>query len=317
MKHLASKRKLWFLISIIVLTPGVISLLFNGLKLGIDFTGGSAWEVQYEQPVDVAAIRDVLARHGRTEAQAQQVGQGSEHRYLIRLHELRQSSPEKDELTRALETLGPMNHKGESLETVGASVGNAIRNRSVFAVIAASVGILLYIAYAFRNTGNAMLYATCAIVALLHDAFFVLGAFSILGAVAGTEIDALFVTAVLTVIGFSVHDTIVVFDRIRENQLAAPGTPLEEIVNHSIVQTLVRSLNTSLTVVFTLSALLLFGGESTHNFVLALLLGVVAGTYSSIFNASQLLVAWSEGEIQRLFRRITRRPEPRMSGSEA
>lgn len=317
MKHLASKRKLWFLISLIILAPGVISLLVNGLKLGIDFTGGSAWEVQYEQPVDVADIRRVLAEHGRPEAQAQQVGDSDEHRYLIRLHELKQSSPEKDELTKALETLGPMNHKGESLETVGASVGAAIRNRSILAVVGASIGILLYIAYAFRNTGNALLYGTCAIVAMLHDAFFVLGVFSILGAVADVEIDALFVTAVLTVIGFSVHDTIVVFDRIRENQLAAPSSSLEEVVDRSIVQTLVRSLNTSLTVVFTLTALLLFGGESTHNFVLALLLGVIAGTYSSIFNASQLLVAWSEGEIQRLFRRITRRPQPRMRGSEA
>lgn len=317
MKHLASKRKLWFLISIVLLTPGVISLLFNGLRLGIDFTGGSAWEVQYEQPVDVADIRRVLTEHGRPEAQAQQVGDGDAHRYLIRLHALRQSSPEKEELTQALETLGPMNHDGESLETVGASVGESIRNRSVFAVIAAAIGILLYIAYAFRNTGNAMLYATCAIVALIHDALFVLGVFSILGVVAGVEIDALFVTAVLTVIGFSVHDTIVVFDRIRENQIADPSSTLEETVDRSIVQTLVRSLNTSLTVVFTLSALLLFGGESTRNFVLALLIGVVAGTYSSIFNASQLLVAWNEGEIQRLFRRITRRPEPSMSGSEA
>ncbi len=317
MKHLASKRNLWFLISIILLTPGIISLIVNGLEFGIDFTGGSAWEVQYEEPVDVAAIRDVLAEHGRTEAQAQQVGDNDEHRYLIRLHELQQSSPEKAELTQALETLGPMNHDGESLETVGASVGESIRNRSVFAVIAASLGVLLYIAFAFRNTGSAMLYATCAIVALIHDALFVLGVFSILGAVAGVEIDALFVTAVLTVIGFSVHDTIVVFDRIRENQLAEPSEDFEEIVNHSIVQTLVRSLNTSITVVFTLAALLLFGGESTRTFVLALLIGMVAGTYSSIFNASQLLVAWHNGEIQRLYRRIFRRPEPSMSSSEA
>ncbi len=317
MKHLASKRKLWYLISILLLAPGIVSLIFNGLEFGIDFTGGSAWEVQYDEPVDVADIRGVLAQHGRTEAQAQQVGDGDENRYQIRLHELQQSSPEKAELTEALESLGPMNHDAESLETVGASVGESIRNRSVFAVIAASVGILLYIAYAFRNTGNALLYATCAIVAMLHDALFVLGVFSILGAVANVEVDALFVTAVLTVIGFSVHDTIVVFDRIRENQLADPSEDLEQIVNHSIVQTLVRSLNTSLTVVFTLSALLLFGGESTRNFVLALLVGIVAGTYSSIFNASQLLVSWNEGEIQRMYRRITRRPEPTMSGSEA
>ena len=317
MNHLASKRNLWYLLSIILLAPGIISLLFNGLKFGIDFTGGSAWEVQYEEAVDVADIREVLAEYGRTEAQAQQVGDSDDYRYLIRMHELQQSSPEKEELTEALETLGTMNHEGESLETVGASVGESIRNRSILAVIAASIGILLYIAFAFRNTGNAMLYGTCAIVGMVHDALFVLGVFSILGAVADVEIDALFVTAVLTVIGFSVHDTIVVFDRIRENQMADPSANLEDVVNHSIVQTLVRSLNTSVTVVFTLAALLLFGGESTRYFVLALLIGVIAGTYSSIFNASQLLVSWHEGEIQRLWRRITRRPEPSISGSEA
>ncbi len=314
MSHLAGKRNLWYLISAILLLPGIVSLLFNGLEFDIDFTGGSAWEVQFTEEVDIAEIRDVLAEHGRTEAQVQQVGDAEDHRYLIRMHELSQSSPEKDELTEALGNLAPLNPDGESLETVGASVGESIRNRSVLAVVAAAVGILLYIAWAFRNTGNPMVYATCAIVAMVHDALFVLGVFSILGAVSGVEVDALFVTALLTVIGFSVHDTIVVFDRMRENRAIDPDSPLEQIVNRSIVQTLVRSLNTSVTVVVTLSALLIFGGESTRYFVLALLLGVIAGTYSSIFNASQLLVSWTNGEIQRFFRRITFRresaPEP-------
>jgi preprotein translocase subunit SecF len=317
MNHLASKRRLWFLISAILLLPGIVSLVANGLQFGIDFTGGSAWEIQFTEDVDVADIRAVLADNGRSEANVQQVGDAEDHRYLIRLHELEQSSQEKDDLTTALESLAPINPEGESLETVGASVGASIRNRSIFAVLAASVGILLYIAWAFRNTGDPLLYATCAIVAMLHDALFVIGVFSILGVVAGVEIDALFVTALLTVIGFSVHDTIVVFDRMRENRQIDQEASLESIVNRSLVQTVVRSLNTSITVVFTLSALLLFGGESTRNFVLALLLGVVAGTYSSIFNASQLLVAWNNGEIQRFFRRVFRRPEPETQVSEA
>lgn len=315
MNHLASRRYIWFLISAVLLLPGIISLIFNGLQFGIDFTGGSAWEVQFEQEVDVSDIRSVLAANGRTEAQVQQVGSEDEHRYLIRIQELQQSSPEKETLTNALETLAPMNPKGESLVTVGASVGASIRNRSILAVFAAAIGVLLYIAWAFRNTGNPLLYGTCAIVAMLHDALFVLGVFSILGVVADVEIDALFITALLTVIGFSVHDTIVVFDRMRENQAIDPGASVAEIVNRSLVQTLVRSLNTSVTVVFTLAALLLFGGESTRNFVLALLIGVIAGTYSSIFNASQLLVAWSEGEIQRAWRRITRRAQPGIEGA--
>jgi preprotein translocase subunit SecF len=142
---------------------------------------------------------------------------------------------------------------------------------------------------------------------MLHDVFVVLGIFSILGEVAGIEIDALFVTALLTVIGFSVHDTIVVFDRIRENLARRAAPTFEAVVDYSLAQTLVRSLNTSMTVVFTLLALYLFGGESTKTFVLALLIGVISGTYSSIFNASQLLVSWENGEIQRLFRRLTGR----------
>lgn len=315
MNRLAQRRNLWFLISGVLLLPGIVSLVVFGLNFGIDFTGGSAWEIQFTESVDVSDIRATLAEAGRPEAQVQQVGDEEDHRYLIRMHELAESSPEKSRLTEALETLAPMQPDGESLETVGASVGTSIRNRSVIAVAAASTGVLLYIAWAFRNTGNPLLYGTCAIVAMLHDALFVLGVFSILGVVADVEIDALFVTAMLTVIGFSVHDTIVVFDRMRENRQFDPETSLETIVNRSLVQTLVRSINTSVTVVFTLTALLLFGGDSTRYFVLALLLGVIAGTYSSIFNASQLLVAWNEGEIQRAFRRLTRRPEPEARAS--
>jgi preprotein translocase subunit SecF len=209
-------------------------------------------------------------------------------------------------LTADLATLGTLVPEGEALDTVGASVGESIRNRSVLAVGAAAVGILLYIAYAFRNTQNPMLYGICAIAAMLHDALIVIGLFSILGRFAGVEVDTLFITALLTVIGFSVHDTIVVFDRIRENLQAQDAGTFEDVVNYSIAQTIVRSLNTSITVVITLLALLLFGGSTTREFVLALLVGIVAGTYSSIFNASQLLVSWEYGEIQGAFRRLTR-----------
>ena len=305
MEQLAGKRHLWFTISALLLVPCVIALALWGLRFGIDFTGGSAWEVQYTQDVSTETIGQVLENNGRADATVQQVGEGSEHRYLIRLKELPEGSPEKAELTQALSTIAPLNPEGESLETVGASVGNSIRNRSVLAVAAASIGILLYIAYAFRNTQNPILYGICAIVAMLHDAIFVVGVFSILGHFAGVEVDALFITALLTVIGFSVHDTIVVFDRIRENLKNRVETDFTELVNYSIAQTIVRSLNTSMTVVLTLLALFLFGGSTTREFVLALLIGVVIGTYSSIFNASQLLVAWENGEIGRAWQRLT------------
>jgi preprotein translocase subunit SecF len=317
MNHIAARRNLWFMVSGLLLLPGLISLFVNGLNLGIDFTGGSAWEVQFSESVAVSNVRSVLADEGRDEALVQQIGDADEHRYLIRLQELEQSSPEKARLTEALDSLAPLIPGSEQLETVGASVGTSIRNRSILAIVAAAVGVLLYIAWAFRNTGNPLLYGTCAIVAMAHDALFVIGVFSILGAVANVEIDALFVTAILTVIGFSVHDTIVVFDRMRENMAISEKEPFIDIVNHSIAQTLVRSLNTSVTVVFTLFALLAFGGESTRNFVLALLLGVLVGTYSSIFNAAQLLVAWERGEVQHAFRRLTRQRDSSASATQA
>ncbi|HYI25986.1 MAG TPA: protein translocase subunit SecF [Thermomicrobiales bacterium] len=306
MEHLAGKRNVWYAVSAAMLVPSVFALVFWGLQFGIDFTGGSAWEIQYTSDVNTEEITRVLAENGRPEATVQQVGDSDERRYLIRLKELPEGSEEKSSLTAALGSLGVLVPEGESLETVGASVGTSIRNRSVLAVAAAAVGILIYIAWAFRNTQNPILYGICAIVAMLHDALIVLGLFAVLGHFADVEVDALFITALLTVIGFSVHDTIVVFDRIRENLRNQNIGDFEEVVNYSIAQTIVRSLNTSVTVTLTLLALLLFGGSTTREFVLALLVGVVAGTYSSIFNASQLLVSWEKGEIQGLFHRITR-----------
>jgi len=197
-------------------------------------------------------------------------------------------------------------------ETVGPVVGAEIASRATLAVAIASLGILLYLWYAFRRLHAAWKYGACAIVALLHDVLVVLGISSILGRIAGLEVDSMFVTAVLTIIGFSVHDTIVVFDRIRENAIRHPGEGIETVVNHSLLQTLGRSLSTSLTVIFTLAALVLFGGLTTRTFALTLLIGIVSGTYSSIFNASQLLVIWENGELGRLFGR-GRRAEARVA----
>ena len=174
----------------------------------------------------------------------------------------------------------------------------------VLSVTGASVLILFYLSYAFRQVPNPWRYGACAVIALLHDTVLVVGLWAILGKVAGFEVDALFVTALLTVVGFSVHDTIVVFDRIRENVGKFPGEAFDRVVNFSVNQTLDRSVNTSLTVVLTLTALLLIGGATIRGFVLVLLVGIVAGTYSSIFNASCLLVSWETGEIGRLWRQL-------------
>jgi preprotein translocase subunit SecF len=310
MTELASKRKLWFAISLLVIIPGLISLLFSGLKLGIDFTGGTLWEVRFEEATTAADVEAALHAAGLQTAIVQRSGPADDETYLIRMPEVAEGSAQKAELVSALETgIGPFTEL--EFSTVGGAVSTQIRNRAILAIAIASVGILLYMAYAFRNTQNPLLYGSTALVAMLHDVFVVIGIFSILGWLFNVQIDALFITALLTVIGFSVHDTIVVFDRIRENLARHPGEPFEQIVDYSLAQTIVRSVNTSLTVIFTLLALVLFGGGSTRNFVLALLIGVVSGTYSSIFNASQLLVAWDHGEIQGLFRRLTRaEPKP-------
>jgi len=184
-------------------------------------------------------------------------------------------------------------------DTIGPTFSQELIDNARNAVIIASVGILLFVAFAFRSFKAGV----CAIVALLHDVFLVIGVFAILGKLLNVEVDSLFVTALLTVIGFSVHDTIVVFDRIRENKKRLLGEPIGTIINHSLIQTLARSINTSLTVVFTLLALYLFGGGTIHNFTLALLIGVISGSYSSIFNASQLLSLWEEFLEKRRFSR--------------
>ena len=307
MEHLTGKRYLWFGISLLVILPGIISLILFGLNLGIDFTGGTEWEIQFAQPVTTEQVRTVLADAGFDDTVVQtSSGTGGQESILIRMPEIQEGSPEKAALEQQFHTsFGDFTQL--DLETIGGSVAASIRNRAGLAVLAASAGILLYIAWAFRNTQNPWLYGICALIAMLHDAIVVIGIFSILGEVADVRVGTLFITALLTVIGFSVHDTIVVFDRIRENLARRVAPTFEETVNYSLAQTIVRSINTSLTVTLTLLALYFYGGATTREFVLALLIGVVSGTYSSIFNASQLLVAWENGEIRRLFGRLVGR----------
>ena len=185
--------------------------------------------------------------------------------------------------------------------TVGPTVGRELIWRAFGAVGLASLAIVIYLTVVFRKVPNAIRYGVCALIGLIHDALVVLGVFAIMGLLFDVEIDALFITAMLTIIGFSVHDTIVVFDRVRENLGKRKFERFEDVVNYSLVQTLARSINTSITVVLTLFALYLFGGASIHNFVLALLIGIISGTYSSIFNASMVLVIWENNEWGRLF----------------
>lgn len=305
MINLVAKRYIFFLISAIIIIPGLISLIVPpGLQLGVDFTGGTLWEMQFQKPVTPTGIQGVLTQFGYGDSLIQT---SSGNTVLIRTKEIRPDLPIKGQISNALKAkFGPFTEL--SFQSVGPTVGTEIWQRSILAIALASLGILGYISFAFRKVSHPYAYGVCAIVALLHDALVVLGIFSILGRIIHVEVDSLFVTALLTVIGFSVHDTIVVFDRVRENSIRNFGEKFETIVNHSLLQTLGRSLSTSLTVLFTLSALVLFGGSSTRMFALALLIGIISGTYSSIFNASMLLVVWENGELGRLFGR--RRPTP-------
>ena len=309
MIDLVGKRYWFFLISALIIVPGLISLIWPpGLRLGVDFTSGTLWQQTFSKPVQTAEVRQILARNG-FEAVVQSVGPNT---VLIRMAVLPIDSPVKTKIDEQLAALyGPL-PTPDQYETVGPTVGAEIASRATMAVALAAVGILLYLWYAFRRLHAAWKYGACAIVALLHDVLVVLGISSILDRVAGFQVDSLFVTAVLTIIGFSVHDTIVVFDRIRENAIRHPGENIETVVNHSLLQTLGRSLSTSLTVIFTLAALVLFGGSTTQTFALTLLIGIISGTYSSIFNASQLLVIWENGELGRLFGR-GRRAEARVA----
>jgi len=286
-----------------ITVPGAISLALFGLRPGIEFTSGSLMTLRFETDPGQGPLREALAGVGHADAITQRNGDGD---YLVRTRVL---AAEQRDATGAVTAAGERQRLLDGLEKqlgkptvlsfdeVSPIVAQEIGQRAAIAVAVSSAFILLYISFVFRHLAKPFRYGACAIIALLHDVVVVLGMFSILGKVANIEIDSMFVTAVLTVIGFSVHDTIVVFDRIRENSRRFPNRDFDLVVNESLVQTVARSLTTSLTLVFTLMALLLFGGVTIHNFVLTMLIGVISGTYSSIFVASQLLVMWEHGEL--------------------
>jgi preprotein translocase subunit SecF len=295
------RRRYWYFgLSLLVIVPGLIALALWGLPLAIDYTGGTLLEVQFQETthaLEPAQIRQLMAEEGFPDSTVQTSGTDIA---VIRSKELNEA--DKQKIITALEALyGPASVL--TAETVGPSVGAEVAQSAALAVGAAALGILIYIWLAFRRLQHAFRYGVCAIIAMLHDVLVVIGTAAIFGKVFGWEVDALFLTALLTVAGFSVHDTIVVFDRIRENLTIHRRLDYETVVNHSIVQTLDRSINTQLTVMFTLLALTLFGGDTLRHFTLTLLIGVFSGTYSSIFNAAPLLVVWENREWVNLFRR--------------
>ncbi len=359
------KRRFFYIFSLLTTIPGLIFILLTpfsdaGLQFTIDYTGGTRWEIRFEnaavtpeQVESVFAANDLEASAVRTgsgyiEIKTEPIGlqpapvptaapsasvapsgsPGASASASAAPSASASASPAPSaapagntelptsgklgEMVTALEeTLGPIVAQA-SLTTIGPVVSADLAGQALRLIVIGSTAIMLWITYRFRDVK----FGFTALIALLHDVLVVVGAFAILGTFFKVEIDALFVTAMLTVIGFSVHDTIVVFDRVRENKARHLGEPFEEIVNHSILQTFGRSVMTSLTVVLTLLALFLFGGAAVNNFILALLIGIVSGTYSSIFVASPLLVDWQRSEDRRRGRLdTTRAPRTRRAAS--
>ena len=323
MNKIVAHRYWWFTISLLVIIPGLIFLLIpgGGLRPSIDFSGGALWDIRFiERPasqLNTEDIRSVFAAQGFDGALVQlsedQVANGKTvPSALVRTKPLdAQTGDQQQKNVIAALTTKYGQVQPAQVQSVGATVSQESTRSAVIAVIGAMAVILLYLTVAFRRAPHPIRYGICAILAMGHDVLVVLGVAAILGYFGHLEVDALFLTALLTIISFSVHDTIVVFDRIRENLIARrSGETFEDIVNHSIVQTLPRSINTQLTSMFTLTALLLFGGASVRNFVLILLIGLISGTFSSIFNAAQLLVVWENREWRNWFGRGNRPSEP-------
>lgn len=290
MLNIIQKRKIWFILSGIIIIAGIVSLSMWGLKLGIDFTGGALVEVEFQEGRrDISEIDKTLEPLELEHAPIQPTG---ERGILLRTKPLDEEK-HKEILLTLEETYGEIEEV--RYETVGPTIGKELRRKAIYAISVALICIVLYIAYAFRKVSreiSSWKLGLCTIGALVHDTFIVLGIFSILGHYFGIEITALFVVALLTILGYSVNDTIVVFDRARENLLSVKEETFEGTVNKSVNQCLTRSINTSTTTFLVLLAIFLFGGETIRYFILALMIGVIVGTYSSIFIASPLLVVW-------------------------
>ncbi|MFC2006908.1 protein translocase subunit SecF [Chloroflexota bacterium] len=296
-------RRFWFFtVSGVVILVGIISLATFGLKTGVEFSSGSVMTVAFEQEVNQREVGQELVNLGHANAIIQRLGTGD---FMIRLLEL--SSEDKAKLEAGLRAgFGDLEVK--EFDAVSPMVAAETTRNAGIAVAIAAVGILLYLAWAFRKMPNPFHYGTCAIMALLHDTMVALGVFSILGGILSWEINLMFVTGILAVIGYSVNATVVIFDRIRENLLKG-STEFEVVVNTSVVETLARSLNTALTTTFVIVALLVFVGASIQNFCVVLLVGVVAGTHSSVCIAPSLLVVWKKGEWNRFipWRQLTKK----------
>jgi len=298
--NIVGKRYLFFLISFILIVPGLVGLAIWGLPLSIDFAGGSIVELRFESG-SVPALRDVrdlYSTYGFTDAEPRSSGSSD---LVIRTKHMEDAT--NAAIIADMEAQFNTQITMQRFESVGPTIGKEVTNRAIGTIALAAIAIMVYIWFAFRGIKNAHRYGISAIIAMLHDVAVVFGMQAILSHFLGWEVDSLFLTALLTVISFSVHDSIVVFDRIRENAVHTRRELFETVVNRSIVQTMTRSINTQLTVFLTLLALAVFGGSTIRHFVVILMIGLLSGTYSSIFNASPILVVWENQEWKTWFHR--------------
>ena len=312
MQDIVGKRGWYFLFSALIIVPGLVSLIMSpgwitldsGLKAGIDFSSGSVMNVSFSQPVDEDDIRERLDELGHSEALIQRLGGAN---YFIRTEVLEEAVgdglSEREVIERDLEKFLGMERGRVEFDTVSPIVAKETVRTAFYSLAAASVFIMFFVWYAFRHVPKAHRYGVSALLALAHDLLIILGVFSILGRVINLEVNSMFIVGLLIVAGYSVNDTIVVFDRIRENVSRHPDRDLASTVNLSIMESMGRSLNTSITTLVVLLAMIFIGGTSIRELLLVLAIGAVAGTYSSIFVASQYLVMWDRGEIGRFFRR--------------
>jgi len=290
MIDIVNKRNWFFLISILLLVPGIISMIAFGFRLGIDFSSGTVMTLRFSQPVDQSALRQQMAALGYADATIQKTSDGD---FLVRTKDI--NTDQKIALIDGLK-------KGLNLEvtirdfsTVSPLVASEVARNAAIAVGVASLFMILYIAFAFRHMPSPFKWGLSAVIALLHDVLIVMGIFSILGWLIGYQVDSMFITAMLTIVGFAINNTCVVYDRIRENVRRGISKDFAVTVNSSILETMARCLNTSLTVILTCLALYIFGGVTIQQFIMALLVGVVVGIYDSIFVAGPLLVMWDRG----------------------
>ncbi|MEZ4868545.1 MAG: protein translocase subunit SecF [Caldilineaceae bacterium] len=310
MFRIVERRGWYFAFSLLVMLPGIIYMIWSlstrgyPLPLSIDYTGGTLWEMRFTEPQRPVDVRKIFVDAGYSDTTAFTVEDDRTLQVKLKTIDTTQKEALQTKLTDAFGAF-----EERSYRSIGPTIGSEVSQAALVAVAIASILILVYIAFAFRQVSHPVRFGVCAVIALVHDALVTISFVCIMNMIAGWEIDALFLTAILTVIGYSVNDTIVVFDRIRENYRRYRSESLATLANRSIIETIQRSLGTVLTTLLTLVAILVLGGATLQQFVATLVVGILSGAYSSVFNATALLIAWEERSI------VHHEPAPASSGN--